>query len=594
MLVFVTAVKHPDNSKSYEEVWRLLNNTLYSVCSQTDTDFRVVVVCDKKMPLIHNAILINKYTDFIEVDFPSHSDEVVESFNRLGNLSPPIENPKWWRQWSRDRKKTIRNKGGKLFRLARKKLNLDPQNQASYTYMSNPEIKLMVNYALNRGSKQLIGFLAAKKHTPEYVLIFDADDYVGNDIAAYVNSHPGENGWIMTHGYKLSGDLVAPFYNKTSFCGTGNIVSYSLLSEDIPSCLSEKSSQDELFRYVDSKFLITLARHGKVRAYYRKKDRDFLNYPSRSAIHVVGHYESNEFLRRKLRKEADSLQFEEAQKYAVFSPITQEVIDYFNILSIPEIKTDTESQPAPLSVEKKAPIKLLLPPLLRTKKDGKKVNKLVKFSSELTYANLGYQKISSHIAKTVFYPSDTQYNLTVSEEKKFIWFRVGKVGSRTILDLFRQADIELAAEHPFDVHYPINSYQKYFKFAFVRNPWDRLVSCWRDKVIKRDKFNFSDSEQEFESFVDYIAKYVDLAYGNPHIRLQSKLIDLNHIDFLGRFEAFEEDIKEVMRILDIEASIKKKNASKRKADYRDYYTDRIKDKVAELYKQDIQIFNYKF
>ncbi len=45
--------------------------------------------------------------------------------------------------------------------------------------------------------------------------------------------------------------------------------------------------------------------------------------------------------------------------------------------------------------------------------------------------------------------------------------------------------------------------------------------------------------------------------------------DLNHIDYLGRFETFEEDLTEVMDIIGIEAIIKKKNASKRKKDYRE-------------------------
>ena len=595
MLVFVTAVKHPDNSESYEEVWRLLNNTLYSVCSQTDTDFRVVVVCDKKMPLFHNEKLINTYTDFIEVDFPSHSDDIILRFNELGNLSPSIDNPKWWKQWSRDPKK----KPKKAMSWAKKKVGLNSSTPHTPRYMSAPEINLMANYALNRGSKQLIGIVAARKYAPEYVLIFDADDYVGNDIAAYVNANLGENGWIMTHGYKLAGNLISAFYTKSSFCGTGNILSYSLLNANIPNTVDEKSSQDELFKQVDSEFLLILARHGRVRRYYQKKGYELLDYPKRSAVHLLGHHESNDFLRRKLRKESSSLRFEEAQKHASFAPITQDLIDYFNILSIRE----NIGHPAPPSThsatKKKLVRKSLLLPSIKTntqknKKEGQQVNQYVKFSRELTKASLRYQNIASRIAETAFYPSDIRYNLTISDEKNFIWFRVGKVGTRTILDLFMQANIELTAEHPYRIYYPVNRYSTYFKFAFVRNPWDRFVSCWRDKVIRRNKFEFSDTEQNLESFIDYVTKNVDLEYGNHHLRLQSRLIDLNHIDYLGRFETFETDLKEVMNLLDIEATIKKKNASNRKIDYREYYTERTKNKVAELYEKDIRIFNYEF
>ncbi len=593
MLVFVTAVKHPDNSESYDGVWRLLNNTLYSVCNQDNSDFRVIVVCDQKLPLFHHQELIHKYTDFIEVNFPSHGDDVIERFNALGNLSHPIDAPKWWKQWSLDRKKPREPKRRKFFRQLGKLAGLDFKNPNRPRYMSAPEIHLMANYTLNRGSKQLIGILAAKKHDPDYVLMLDADDYVGNDIASYVNAHPNENGWIMTQGYKLAGNLIAPMYAKNSFCGTGNIVSYKLLLADIPEGLSETSTQDELFRLVNSEFLVTLARHGKLRNYYKKKGYEFIDYPKRSAIHLLGHNDSNDFQRRRLRKESLSLRLEEAQKYGVFLPVTEDLALYFGVLSTGEAKefarlantSATKTQKMSRKSKKSSLI-------IRTRSEN--VMKKVGYSAELNQASLIYQRASMYLTNAPLYPSSIQYNLTISEKKKFIWFRVAKVGSRTILDVFRQANIELDAEHPYDIYYPINVYQGYFKFAFVRNPWDRIVSCWRDKVIRGGRFQSVGGDRTFEDFVDYVALNEDLLYGNPHLRLQSRLVDLNHIDYLGRFETYAEDLRAVMKILGIEASIKRKNATKRKADYREYYTDRTREKVAKLYERDIKIFGYKF
>jgi hypothetical protein len=591
MLIFVTAVKHPDNSESYEDVWRLLNNTLYSVCSQNDTNFRVVVVCDKKMPLNHHANLINKYTDFVEVDFPSHSDDVVERFKYLGNLSPPIDDPKWWKQWSRDRKKPGTQKRKNFFCQIRKFVGSDSKNEKRTTYMSAPEINLMANYALNRGSKQLIGILAAKKHNPEYVLMFDADDYVGNDIASYVNANPGENGWIMTHGYKMADDLIAPKHSHTSFCGTGNIINYSLLLEEIPAYLSVTSSQDDLFEHVNSEFLVTLARHGKVRWYYKRKERIFLDYPTRSAIHLLGHQDSNDYQRRRLRKEPTGLRLEEAQKDAGFSPITQKLMHYFGILTTAETKAFIDIPDVTDKKKETQRGQKAFSPFIRT---GTELGELIPHSVKLTQASERYQRFGAILARAPLYPSSIKYNLTISEEKKFVWFRVGKVGSRTIMDIFKQAAIELAAEHSFDVQYPINLYRDYFKFAFVRNPWDRLVSCWQDKVIRRGKFRSFGGDRTFEDFVDYVELNEDLLYGNPHLRLQSRLIDLNHIDFLGRLETFDENLKEVMSILGIEALIKKKNATNRNPDYRKYYTGQARDKVAKLYEKDIKLFGYKF
>ena len=87
MLVFVTCVKHPDNSQSYDLVWQRLNNTLFSVCCQQDSNFRVIVICDKQLPLLHHQELINKYTEFVQVAFPSHGKGVIDNFSRLGNAT---------------------------------------------------------------------------------------------------------------------------------------------------------------------------------------------------------------------------------------------------------------------------------------------------------------------------------------------------------------------------------------------------------------------------------------------------------------------------------------------------------------------------
>lgn len=97
MLVFMTSVVHPDNCYSYEKIWQLLNNTLYSVCSQLDQNFRVIVVCNQQLPLFHHAELINRYTEFIVVDFPADLEAATDNFTRLGNLPLPPDDSYWFR-----------------------------------------------------------------------------------------------------------------------------------------------------------------------------------------------------------------------------------------------------------------------------------------------------------------------------------------------------------------------------------------------------------------------------------------------------------------------------------------------------------------
>ncbi len=197
-----------------------------------------------------------------------------------------------------------------------------------------------------------------------------------------------------------------------------------------------------------------------------------------------------------------------------------------------------------------------------------------------------------------FIPSIGSYNITISHEHKFMWYRVAKVGTRTILNHLKESDVGLDVEHASWLHYPVNSFGSYFKFAFIRNPWDRLSSCWRDKVIKNNMFRFDYSEHErmkiFENFVDFVSG-LNIDKCNRHLRSQSALIDLNMVDCLGRMETFDDNAKYIFRRLGLpEKEIVRKNVTSNKKAYQEYYSDHLAEKVAQIYRKDIQIFGYQF
>ena len=97
------------------------------------------------------------------------------------------------------------------------------------------------------------------------------------------------------------------------------------------------------------------------------------------------------------------------------------------------------------------------------------------------------------------------------------------------------------------------TYAEMFKFGFVRNPWDRLVAmCFYKKN-----------------------------YG-AHAG-----------DFVGRYENLQEDWEKVCQKLGMYEDLQYLNVGKH-LPYKEYYTDESIEKVSELYKEDIEIFNYKF
>ena len=175
---------------------------------------------------------------------------------------------------------------------------------------------------------------------------------------------------------------------------------------------------------------------------------------------------------------------------------------------------------------------------------------------------------------------------------------MAKVCTRTIFDVLGQANLSLDAEHPMSCHYPVKRYHDYFKFGFVRNPWDRLVSCWRNKVVDSNYFGLPDNQhrqlQSFDNFVSFVTDQ-DLEHCDHHIRLQASLIDMNAVDFVGRFESFEADLLKVAQRLNLgSVSIGKKNSSVRNSDYRREYSEVSANKIEIAYSRDINLFQYEF
>lgn len=195
-------------------------------------------------------------------------------------------------------------------------------------------------------------------------------------------------------------------------------------------------------------------------------------------------------------------------------------------------------------------------------------------------------------------PWSRKLNLTISHKHRFIWFRVAKNGTRTLLKSLVANGVELDVVEAFQCRYPIRRYRDYYKFAVVRNPWDRLVSCWHNKILEKNGFRLSDPLYErlhdFKAFVHYVAAQ-NIKSCNIHYRAQTELIDLIEVDTLIRLESYEEGLVSVAKTIGIERfEIRSTNRTSTRRNYDNYYTSETRDIVARIYKEDIQNFKYQF
>jgi hypothetical protein len=151
-----------------------------------------------------------------------------------------------------------------------------------------------------------------------------------------------------------------------------------------------------------------------------------------------------------------------------------------------------------------------------------------------------------------------------------------------------------------------------FRFAFVRNPWDRFVSeyCWRRALYlrhvttRRQHFYRARDFHNLDSFVRTLdlpaVNRLDALRGfDGHLETQRSFI-VDHdetlaVDFLGRFETFAADVRTLAKTLHTDIrEIVHFAQSCRDNNYHRYYSAYSRSAVATFYREDIEAFGYRF
>jgi chondroitin 4-sulfotransferase 11 len=158
----------------------------------------------------------------------------------------------------------------------------------------------------------------------------------------------------------------------------------------------------------------------------------------------------------------------------------------------------------------------------------------------------------------------------------------------------------------------IGRYSGYDSFAFVRNPWDRLVSCYTNKLERVDlsngpqgrdtleslsKAGYFREDMKFEEFASAVCDIPD-ENANRHYRSQHTFLSDPGGTLLPRqiyrFEHLAEHFTTLTQHHDLPYVELPHYKPGRRRDYREYYTQTLRDKVAERYRTDIELFGYKF
>lgn len=132
-----------------------------------------------------------------------------------------------------------------------------------------------------------------------------------------------------------------------------------------------------------------------------------------------------------------------------------------------------------------------------------------------------------------------------------------------------------------------------FKFSFIRNPFDRLVSTYHWNKI--NPFVSKDYQNYFKqcSFEQYVLEDKVQFPSPQHYWICDKNKKLL-VNYIGRYENLIEDFKKICQQFSLPFDSLPHTYKTEREAYQDYYTPAIINKVQQFYKDDLELFDYKF
>lgn len=163
-------------------------------------------------------------------------------------------------------------------------------------------------------------------------------------------------------------------------------------------------------------------------------------------------------------------------------------------------------------------------------------------------------------------------------------------------------------EGPFFGEIP-EKYSKCFKFAFVRNPFDRLISAWKMFTEGTDLLNKTENKKpikmSLENFLEIVTDE-SIIYDERRSTFEEKIRHhtipqthpfncLEQADFIGRYENIEKDFALISQAINLqEANLPVMHASKRSRSYKEYFSSYTKKIAENFFELDLKKLRYDF
>ena len=207
--------------------------------------------------------------------------------------------------------------------------------------------------------------------------------------------------------------------------------------------------------------------------------------------------------------------------------------------------------------------------------------------------------------------------MIISHQHRFIFAAVPKTGTHSVREALRRHmgpdDVEQARlfveksfPYPelarlkhghisFQQVRPVlgeDTFARYFKFAFVRNPFDRFVSYCAFATSREGSFQ-RDPKGVMRHFLFTAPPLNHMVFQPQHMFVtdeEGRVL----ADHLGRVEEMQASYDAICARIGISSEPLAQVNSSRRGDYRQYYDQQLIDGVAKLYARDLELFGYDY
>ena len=200
MVTFIISVKHYNNCHSYNDTWKLLENTLDSINNQSDDNYKIIVVSNKTLRDYPGV-------KFIELEW-----------------DPPTT-----RNW-----------------------------QIHNGIVDKANCIQMDNIRIDRGTKHVIALKEARQvdNSDHFVMFVDADDFIHKDVALFANNNLHADMIRVYSGIKLGLNNTYKLRDRFNYvCGTCNIIKINRIADPINFSVIQNNTQEEVLESVDDYYL---------------------------------------------------------------------------------------------------------------------------------------------------------------------------------------------------------------------------------------------------------------------------------------------------------------------------------------------------